>query len=167
VQYDPVKFLDDLLQEAESVFNQCEGAKMAPDQESIKEFVTYYLGEVSLALCAAFVKDPAFQAENEWRLVCELEATELPPSCFRQRSSMMSRHMPLSFKYPLPSVPRLGDELPSAPRSGDKLPIVGVRVGPCRYPELSELAVHDLLASNGYDTQKIDISKTKIPYRIP
>ena len=31
---------------------------------------------------------------------------------------------------------------------------------------LSKLAVHDLLASREHDTKKIDISVTKIPYRI-
>jgi hypothetical protein len=48
---------------------------------------------------------------------------------FRQRQSMMSRHLPL--------------------RLEGKLPITGITVGPCRDPMLSSIAVDDLLQAYG------------------
>jgi hypothetical protein len=58
---------------------------------------------------------------------------------------MMTRHVPLHLKKPLP--------------------ITGVVVGPTRHPQLSKVAVGDLLKKFGYDPDVIKVSITEVPYR--
>jgi len=58
---------------------------------------------------------------------------------------MMSRHMPLRLKKPLP--------------------ITEVLVGPCRHPRLSQVAAGDLLLTGGYDPNAVKVQITGVPYR--
>jgi hypothetical protein len=44
---------------------------------------------------APLVKDPGFSSENEFRIVHELQVTELKDMKFIQKDTMMSRHLPL------------------------------------------------------------------------
>jgi hypothetical protein len=148
VEYDPEKqtaLLDDILTRAQRHYIECEGRNRAPNPEEwAREFLELYLSYVETFLIC--LKDPAFEAEREWRLVYFFRPDDPTPMRFRQRQSMMSRHLPLRLK--------------------GKLPITGVMVGPCRYPILSRIAVSDLLQANGYDPAVIrEVNVTKIPYR--
>lgn len=139
------KLLDSLLDELERIYVESEGANRAPDQkEWAKECISFWMGAVFPF--ATVLKHPAFSGEKEWRLVYPPPAGE-SASQFRQRYSMMSRHVPIKF--------------------GDRLPITGIRVGPCRYPDLSRNAVSDLLVSHGYDPSNCPVEVTTVPYRIP
>jgi hypothetical protein len=91
------------------------------------------------------LKDPAFEPEKEWRLIYVYRPDDPTKMIFRQRQSMMSRHLPLCLEA--------------------KLPITGITVGPCRYPVLSRIAVNDLLHAHDYDPALLSVEVTKIPYR--
>jgi hypothetical protein len=58
---------------------------------------------------------------------------------------MMSRHIPLRLKTPLP--------------------VTEVLVGPCRHPCLSKAAVADLLSTSGFNPSTISVRSAEVPYR--
>jgi hypothetical protein len=113
-----------------------------PDKEWAEELVFFWLSNVSSF--AVGVKHVAFAAEQEWRLFQYCRAEEKTKFQFRQRASFMSRHLPL--------------RLP-------KLPIVSVRIGPVRHPQLSRIAVADLLIKHGYSLDSVSIEVSEVPYR--
>jgi hypothetical protein len=123
-----------------------ESAKPSPPQNEAwaAELVPFWLGHMNPF--AAIFKHPKFEGEKEWRLVQYWRADEKCKLQFRQRRSFMSRHMPIR------SIPK-------------PLPIVSVRVGPARHPELSKIAVRDLLTKHDYALGNIEIEITRVPYR--
>jgi len=95
------------------------------------------------------VKNPAFSAENKYRIIHELQSIERDNVRFRQEQSLMSRHLPLAF--PPPSV------------AADLLPVVEVMVGPSRYKEISRASVDALMRQKGYS---VPVSTSMIPFQI-
>jgi Protein of unknown function (DUF2971) len=135
---------DDALGWGERSFMELEGASRAEDKKAwADEFVQCYVW--SLGYLAACLKHPKFAGEKEWRLIYVLRPDGVERMQFRQRQSMMSRHVPLRLAKPLP--------------------ITGVVVGPCRHPELSSVAVNDLLSKKGYDLAAVKVHITDVPYR--
>jgi hypothetical protein len=106
------------------------------------ELVRFWLSNV--APFAVIFKHPTFKEEQEWRLWQSLRPDEKKKFRFRQRASLMSRHVPIRIP---------------------KLPIVSVRVGPTRHPDPSRIAVGDLLAKHDYALDNIKIEITHVPYR--
>jgi Protein of unknown function (DUF2971) len=146
VEYDPKQhdaFLTDILKQGEKFFSTLEGASKATPEEWVAEFVRYWLW--NLQFLAPCLKHPKFENEREWRFVYSLRTDDAKRMQFRQRQSMMTRHVPLRLKKPLP--------------------ITGVIVGPCRHPQLSRVAVGDLLKKFGYDPDIVKVSVTQVPYR--
>lgn len=147
VEYDPANhatMFDDILKWTEQYFLGLQGAKAAPSiDEWADEFSRYWLEH--LAFYAPCIKNPAFQNEREWRLIYYLRPDDPIKMKFRQRQSMMSRHIPLRLRKPLP--------------------ITGVLVGPCRHPRLSQVAASDLLLTGGYDPNVVRVEITEVPYR--
>lgn len=143
------KILTAMVKEVARIYSKSEGAKLARNKndkdEWAEECVKFWLQTVWHF--AVFFKHKSFEAEEEYRLVHILPEDAFATR-FLQRDSMMSRHVPLKFEKKL-------------------LPIVGVCVGPCKYPELSSIAVGDLLEANGYDRNNIEIWATSTPYRVP
>jgi hypothetical protein len=137
--------LDALLDEFERIYVKSEGANRASDQQEwAEECASFWMDAVYPF--ATVLKHPAFSGEKEWRLVYPPPEEESATQ-FRQRYSMMSRHVPIKF--------------------GDRLPITGIRVGPCKHPNLSRSAVLDLLVSHGYDLSTCPVELTTVPYRVP
>jgi hypothetical protein len=99
---------------------------------------------------APMVKDPAFSAENEYRIVHTFVSNELSQLRFRQKGSLMSLHLPLLFPPPT-------DVRSSA------LPIAEVMVGPGRHKEVSRLSAKLLLNQNGYHSTPVTLSR--IPFQ--
>jgi Protein of unknown function (DUF2971) len=147
VEYDPAShaaMFDDILKWTEQYFLGLQGAQKAPTiDEWADEFCRYWLEH--LAFYAPCVKNPAFRDEREWRLIYYLRPDDPTKIKFRQRQSMMSRHIPLRLKK--------------------LLPISGVLVGPCRHPRLSQIAASDLLVTGGYDPTVVKVETTEVPYR--
>jgi hypothetical protein len=147
VEYDPsnhATMFDDILVWTEKFFLGLEGAKKAPTVEAwADEFCLYWIERLSfLAPC---IKNSSFQDEREWRLIYYLRPDDPTKMQFRQRQSMMSRHIPLRLKKPLR--------------------ITEVLVGPCRHPRLSQVAAGDLLLTGGYDPNAVKVQITGVPYR--
>jgi hypothetical protein len=107
----------------------------------------------SIVYLAPILKDPAFYQEEEWRLICSLGASDVKKIEIKQRQTLISRHLPLSF--------------------GHKLPIQEVIVGPCRHPNPSRISVADYLIANGYELNnerkhergKVTVSSSIIPFQ--
>jgi hypothetical protein len=99
---------------------------------------------------APMVKDPAFRSENEYRIVHNLQVDELSQLQFRQKQTLMSRHLPLVF-------PPINHPTPS-----QKLPIVEVMVGPSRHKEISRISVDALLRQKGY---AVPVTISAIPFQ--
>jgi hypothetical protein len=102
---------------------------------------------------APVLKDSAFVQEREWRLIYSLPHEKVEQIEIKQRSTLISRHLPLSF--------------------GDKLPIREVIVGPCRHPSVSLISVGTYLRAKGYQVNevgennpnKVTVSSSTIPFQ--
>jgi hypothetical protein len=147
VDYDDARqniLLDDIIKWLVGLYLAPPGIKTRPpEKEWAEELVYFWLTNVSPF--AVGMKHRAFQAEKEWRLFQYCRPEEAGKFQFRQRSSFMSRHLPLRIVKPLP--------------------IVSVRVGPCRHPELSRIAVGDLLLKHGYSPDTVPVKRSEVPYR--
>lgn len=104
-----------------------------------------------LGRLAPMVKDPAFSAENEYRIIHELQPNERGKLQFRQRHSLMSRHLPLAF--PPPAL------------AAHMLPIAEVMVGPSRHKEISRTSVDAFMRQKGYPQQSVPVSISSVPFQ--
>ena len=105
----------------------------------------------AITMVAPLIKDRAFAKERECRIVKGFSLDEMGELKFIQKTSLISRHLPLR--------PGMG-----ATTNPYLLPIVEVMVGPCRRPEVSRTSVDTLLRQKGYLTDLVSISK--IPFQI-
>lgn len=111
--------------------------------------------------CTAFVspvlKHPAFRSEQEWRLIRSLRSEDRVELQFRQRSQMLSRHLPLP--PPLPS---------SAPHpfggARATLPITAIRIGPSRHSAVSAEGVRALLEACHY-SPLVKVEVSTVPFQ--
>jgi hypothetical protein len=120
---------------------------------TIDSWATEFLGEWErfVGHLAPMVKDPAFRGENEYRIVHELQAQEIGQLLFKQKETLMSRHLPLIFPPPN-----------WATRS-QLLPIAEVMVGPSRHKEISRVSVETLLRQKGY---QVPVTVSKAPFQL-
>jgi hypothetical protein len=100
---------------------------------------------------AAFMKHDAFESEHEWRIVKWYGSTDLPSLRFRQRQTLLSRHLPLSLCSP--------DQKPA------RLPIKSVIVGPSRHKAVTLVSVGTLLQQQGYDLNTIELKESRVPFK--
>jgi hypothetical protein len=94
------------------------------------------------------IKDDAFAAEREWRVVHRLQPADTDRMKYVQRRMMMSRHLPIDF-------PAVGGKV--------LLPISEIVVGPSRYKPISRVSVGDLLRTHHYVTA--NVSESRIPFQ--
>ncbi|MFZ0799092.1 MAG: DUF2971 domain-containing protein [Terriglobales bacterium] len=114
-----------------------------------REFLEAWNGAITMV--APLVKDPGFANEHECRIVKGFVQDDLTSLKFIQKSSLMSRHLPIQ----------------PGPRSATKtyqLPIAEVMVGPCRHREISRTSVDTLLRKKGYSSILVSISK--VPFQV-
>lgn len=97
-------------------------------------------------------KDECFKAEQEFRMVHELQTSELPNVRFQQKENMLARHIDL--ETPVWMQQRT-----------PKLPIVKVMIGPGRHQEITRVGVMTLLNQMGY--QNIEVLLSKRPVQRP
>src|SRR6516162_523469 len=101
---------------------------------------------------APMVKDAAFRAENEYRIVHELQVHEMGQLRFRQKQTLMSRHLPLIFPPP------------NYATQSQLLPIMEVMVGPSRHKEISRVSVDTFLRQKGYSA--VPVTMSNIPFQL-
>ena len=99
------------------------------------------------------MKDPAFEAEREWRIIHKLRPSDIRSMVYRQRQTLMSRHIPFNYQK------RDGDGSPPL------LPIQKIVVGPSRHKLVSQTSVYDLLRTQGYPASKPTVEPSKIPFQ--
>lgn len=95
------------------------------------------------------IKDDAFAAEHEWRIVHRLRDTEVVRMKYVQRRMMMSRHLPIEF--------------PPDATGRVFLPIAQIVFGPTRYKPISRVSVGDLLRTHGYAAR--NVTESRIPFQ--
>jgi Protein of unknown function (DUF2971) len=152
VEYKPEKhdaFMEGVLQAVTRFFRDGLQNNRAPSiEEWTDDFIPYWAN--LLMIFAPFIKHPKFAGEREWRLVHHFQDEAIPRMRYLQRSSMMTRHVPMRLM--------MRDDKPC-------LPLKGIVVGPSRHKEVSKISVADLLRSHGYSNQDVPVTLTEIPYR--
>jgi hypothetical protein len=124
------------------------------DAAAIGGWADEFLGvwERLVGRLAPMVKDPAFRGENEYRIVHELQVHEMAQLRFKQKQTLMSRHLPLIFPPP------------NYATQSQLLPIVEVMVGPSRHKEISRVSVETFLRQKGYPA--VPVTMSKIPFQV-
>jgi hypothetical protein len=113
------------------------------------EFLTAFAAELDIFAC--IIKHPKFSGEVERRITTHLQVGELQMLEFRQKRTLLARHLPL--------------DLTQAANSAQRLPITRIYVGPSPSQQVSKISVGDLLVQSGYSG--VPVEKSKIPYRVP
>lgn len=105
----------------------------------------------AITYLAPVIKHPSFASEEEFRIVRRLRDEDFPNMTFRQKQTLMARHLPLKFSQ----------------RDGDSklLPLTHVRVGPSRNRHVSRISVADLLRTYKYPLSSIQILETTVPFQ--
>jgi Protein of unknown function (DUF2971) len=114
----------------------------AETQEAwVSEFLNDWI--IRIGVFGPVVKDPSFRAENEYRIVHQLRTNDFPKLQFKQKKTLMSRHLPLVFQ---------------------SLPIVEVMLGPAHsHREISRVSINTCLQQHGYNG--VPVSFSAIPFR--
>jgi hypothetical protein len=109
-----------------------------------KEFIPAW--EEWIGRLAPVVKDGCFRAEEEFRLVHELDTYEVHRMRFQQKATLLARYMPLNF----PVWMQLRSPM---------LPIAKILIGPGRQQHISRISVNSLLRQMGYGDIPVEISR--------
>jgi hypothetical protein len=124
-----------------------EGLKVRPETEAESwraEFLERWNEWV--ARLAPIVKDDCFKAENEFRIVHELNISEYHHIRLAQKETLLSRYLPLTFSI------WTHTRTPT-------LPIAKVTIGPARHQAISLISTGVLLKQMGYGHVPITISQ--------
>lgn len=125
-------------------------ARKLPNLERwISEFLQKFSWELDIYF--TMLKNPKFASEKEWRLATWLTPDQRRHLKFRQRRTLLARHLPIDLTVLVSGVSRL--------------PLTRVYVGPGAAQQVSRLSVMDLLYKYGYE--KIPVQMSKVPYRVP
>ena len=105
----------------------------------------------ALSITAANVKHPQLTGEAERRIVTLLQPGEHQQLEFRQKRTLLARHLPI--------------DLSTGEAAARRLPIARIYVGPGPAQKVSKISVGDLLLKYGYQSIAVEISS--VPYRMP
>ena len=139
----------DVIRWAEIYFRQGLDRGLSDPVAWATEFVAAF-GD-ALTLIAATVKHPKFSGERERRIAAFLQEGEHGQMIFRQKRTLLARHLPLSLTVDV--------------EGAQKLPVTRIYVGPGPAQKASKISVGDLLLQQSYKDVPVEISK--IPYRVP
>jgi hypothetical protein len=114
-----------------------------------REFSTAW--DVQLSYLSPVFKNAAFAAEREWRIIKQVSVSDFSQLKFKQRQSMISRHIPVCFGARTLQPPRL--------------PLIGVRVGPSKHKAETEESARLMLMANSYDINQVEVSSSPIPFQ--
>lgn len=94
---------------------------------------------------APLAKEPAWQSENEYRIVHELKLADRSKVRFAQKATMLSRYIPLDFPC-------------SIEERVSRLPIATLIIGPQPHPQLTKVSARLLLEQMGYADVPVELS---------
>ncbi|MGB9154438.1 MAG: hypothetical protein WCD70_15285 [Alphaproteobacteria bacterium] len=144
------KFLvDDVLRIAEIYFLNGLKRGLTDIEKWAKDFLAAFALELDIFAC--IIKHPKFLGEAERRITTLLKPDEHPYLEFRQKRTLLARHLPIDLTV----------------ISGEKklLPITRIYIGPGPSQQVSRISVGDLLLKYGYNGLTVELSKA--PYRVP
>jgi len=121
---------------------------LADIEKWAREFLLAFSSEVDFL--SSLIKHPKFGGEGERRITTLLQTNEHLSLEFKQRRSLLARHLPITL-----TVNADGKEL---------LPLSRVYVGPGASQDVSRISVGDLLMKHGY--QAVTVEKSRVPYRV-
>ena len=143
------KFLvGDVLRMAEVYFRDALQHGIPDVEKWVREFVAEFGQE--LDIFASIIKHPKFSGEKEFRIATLLHPDDCEKLEFRQKRTLLARHLSLDLTIPVNGTKRL--------------PITRVYVGPSASQLVSRISVGDLLLKYGYKDMKVEVSK--VPYRV-
>jgi hypothetical protein len=106
----------------------------------------------AIGYIAPVIKHPAFKDEEEWRIFHPLRDTDPPHMVYRQKRTLMSRHLPLRFFRPgVSDDPKL-------------MPVTEIMVGPSRHKNVSRVSVGDLMRTQGYGAS-FNVTMSDVPFQ--
>jgi hypothetical protein len=138
----------DVIRCAEIYFKQGLSRHLPADPWA-REFLAAFGNELSII--SALVKHPKFSGESEYRISTHLQTGEHDQLIFRQKRTLLARHLPL--------------DLAVQTDCERHLPITRIYVGPGPAQKVSKISVGDLLIQCKY--QNIPVELSRVPYRIP
>jgi hypothetical protein len=143
------KFLvEDVMRIAEVYF--LDGLKRGLSEERwAKEFLAAFSEALDIFACV--IKHPKFSGAAERRITTHLQVDEHKLLQFRQKRTLLARHLPLDLTQGADGVKRL--------------PITRIYVGPGPAQQVSKISVGDLLLQSGYSG--VPVEKSNVPYRVP
>jgi hypothetical protein len=100
---------------------------------------------------AAVCKHPKFKGEAERRIATVIRKDEVSNLIFRQKRTLLARHLPIDFTLDIGGVRRL--------------PVTRIYVGPGPSQRISQISVAHLLRKHGYENIRVELSA--VPYRVP
>src|SRR6185437_13341006 len=100
---------------------------------------------------ASTTKHPAFETEAERRIVAPLQPGDVTRLEFRQKRTLLARHLPIDLTIDDGGIRRL--------------PISRILVGPSPAQRVSQVSVGDLLLKLDYKGIPVELST--VPYRVP
>jgi Protein of unknown function (DUF2971) len=153
VQYDEQEQLEAARRVCEATFDFYSRHGSRRDETVCATWETEFRAawDIQLSFLSPVFKNPAFKAEREWRIIKQVFPFEFSHLKFKQRQSMISRHIPLCFGARSLQPPRL--------------PLAAVRIGPSKHKAETEQSVRLMLMANGYDTSQIEVSSSPIPFQ--
>lgn len=141
--------VDDVLRMATVYFQRGIKRGLTDLDKWAREFLVAYATELDIFSC--IIKHPKFSAEVERRIMTLLQTGEHQALEFRQKRTLLARHLPLDMTV-------VGD-------STKRLPITRIYVGPGPSQQVSRISVGDLLLKLGYQNVQVELSA--VPYRVP
>jgi hypothetical protein len=142
--------VDDTMRMAEIYFHS--GIKkhgVTNMEQWSREFLIAFA--MQLDIFASTTKHPAFASEKERRIVAPLQSGEHNNLEFRQKNTLLARHLPIDLTIDVDGQRRL--------------PISRICVGPSPAQRVTQVSVADLLLKFGYKGVPVELSAA--PYRIP
>jgi hypothetical protein len=152
MNYQPIvhaHLVDDVVRMAEIYFRA--GLSRAPNDVETwtRQFLSSFALELDIFACV--IKHPKFSGEVERRITTLLQTGEHNELIFRQKRTLLARHLPL--------------DLTLTADGKRRLPITRILIGPGPSQQVSKISVGDLLLKFGYGGIPVELSK--VPYRVP
>jgi hypothetical protein len=137
----------DVLRMAEQYFLQGVERGLPDIERWAREFLDAFAAQ--LDVFSSIIKHPKFISEKEHRIVTLLQSGEHMQMEFRQKRTLLARHLPINLTV----------------NAGKLLPLTRVYVAPGPAQRVSQVSVGDLLLKYGYGGLPVELSK--VPYRVP
>jgi len=141
--------VSDVIRMAENYFRAGLSRGIFDHEAWARQFLAAFATELDIFACV--IKHPKFSSEIERRITTLRQPGEHAELLFRQKRTLLARHLPIDIALPVDGKRRL--------------PITRIYVGPGPSQQVSKISVGDLLLK--YDYGGVPVELSKVPYRVP